>query len=665
MTRGLLTTLWALAWLCLAAGAPAASVPLNALASHGVPVATDLVPCQPAAGGDLLKCAASDLQSYVLTSVKAFGAVGDGSTDDTTALQSAINSGLPLYCPPGTYKTTATLLVTKPANDGQTIRGAGSWGQPDAFNAANPAACVIKPSSAVTIAMKIDGTPFPGGGYQASWVQGFGLETLVIDMANMTDDASHVAINQVQAWDVHYSRVRVINDGNYKRGWLFSAGAFTTTLDQPWGHIIDLEGASSSYEVTTITINNPDVWKIIANYTGSVTVNGGAVQHPYSAGVTPIVWIPAGLGPFGLDGNTAGVYVAVGTDIKNSQFFTINGTDFEAASQPSNTCTLSGWSYGTYNDTVHGCHKLVMADLIESTSYLTTVSGVQNAGTYFMDQGVGSVFPTLNQGGGYAFAATNGVQYDLGDRRIVGTLKGVVGFGGALGTETSTTWSIVGSTGVGTFREGMFQPSSDGITFYASNAAGTGLSYIDTTGAGTFYFGGQANLAKLFVKPAVDGSTFYLTNAAGSAYMICASSATIGLSNCGVGQGADWKGFSDAFSTQTYDFDAATGNGTFTETVTGAKFAGALNGSVGATTPSTIAATTITASSTIAATGVITASKGVVTTASTVAGLPASPTAGQSGFVTDATACTFASTVTGGGSTKCPVVYTGSAWIAG
>jgi hypothetical protein len=54
--------------------------------------------------------------------------------------------------------------------------------------------------------------------------------------------------------------------------------------------------------------------------------------------------------------------------------------------------------------------------------------------------------------------------------------------------------------------------------------------------------------------------------------------------------------------------------------------------------------------------------------ATTVSGLTSadsSPVAGDRGFVTDATACTFNSTVTGGGSTKCPVVYSGSAWVAG
>ena len=44
---------------------------------------------------------------------KAFGAVGDGSTDDTTAIQAAISaantSGGTIFFPPGTYKITSTI----------------------------------------------------------------------------------------------------------------------------------------------------------------------------------------------------------------------------------------------------------------------------------------------------------------------------------------------------------------------------------------------------------------------------------------------------------------------------------------------------------------------------------------------------------------------------
>lgn len=49
----------------------------------------------------------------------------------------------------------------------------------------------------------------------------------------------------------------------------------------------------------------------------------------------------------------------------------------------------------------------------------------------------------------------------------------------------------------------------------------------------------------------------------------------------------------------------------------------------------------------------------------TVSTLPASPPTGSFAYVTDATVCTFQTTLTAGGSGFCPVVYNGSAWLPG
>jgi hypothetical protein len=47
--------------------------------------------------------------------VSDYGATGNGTTDDTTALQNAINAGSsaqkPVFVPPGTYKTTRSLTI--------------------------------------------------------------------------------------------------------------------------------------------------------------------------------------------------------------------------------------------------------------------------------------------------------------------------------------------------------------------------------------------------------------------------------------------------------------------------------------------------------------------------------------------------------------------------
>src|ERR1035437_9953756 len=79
-------------------------------------------------GADGVTGSASLATLGIQVTPQQFGAVGDGSHDDTAAIQAAINSltrGGIVYFPIGTYKITATLTIVV---DGITIVGAGGWG---------------------------------------------------------------------------------------------------------------------------------------------------------------------------------------------------------------------------------------------------------------------------------------------------------------------------------------------------------------------------------------------------------------------------------------------------------------------------------------------------------------------------------------------------------
>lgn len=55
------------------------------------------------------------------TSVKTYGAIGDGTADDTTAIQNALASGKTIFFPNGTYKYTSTTAIQLVTEDQQLL----------------------------------------------------------------------------------------------------------------------------------------------------------------------------------------------------------------------------------------------------------------------------------------------------------------------------------------------------------------------------------------------------------------------------------------------------------------------------------------------------------------------------------------------------------------
>ncbi|HSZ50455.1 MAG TPA: hypothetical protein VK801_02695, partial [Caulobacteraceae bacterium] len=357
-----------------AALAQTAGKTTDQLTPRGTPAASDLIPCLPNGGAQLEGCTVSGL-SALLTSVVPTPC--NGLADDTLAIQAALNSGLSVQLPPGVCVVSSPLLVESYRNNGQTLKGSGSYYSASSLGfstAPPPGTTVIRPTSAMSgkAVFIIDGTPI--GGFQQTWVQGFGIENLAIDMSNMTDESTSVAIEQIQAWDGHYTGVRVLNDGVAKRGWLFRAGAFTTHLAHVQANAIEFEGQSTAYAVTTIDLVDADIGTITGNYYQNVTFVGGAIQTPYVSGSTPVSYLATGA-PYRMVPNIAGLYIATGVIIENALQLTTIGTDWEAASEPTVTCTIPNtspwfghWAYGTFDDGTHGCLPIVMTVQISGSA---------------------------------------------------------------------------------------------------------------------------------------------------------------------------------------------------------------------------------------------------------------------------------------------------------
>ncbi len=613
----------ALVWSVWPSDADAASQGLTSLTGKSPVVSTDAVPVQASGGNTLQQATASDIRKYVLTSVDTYGADPTGSADSTTAWQNAINSGLPLTCQ-GTYKVSATLLVGSPANDGQVIRGGGSWGRPDAFNSTTPAgACVIKPTAAVAIAIKIDGTGFSGGGSGTSWVQGFSIENLSIDMTNMTDASTSVGINQVQAWDCYYKAVRVRNDGTAKRAWLFSTGAYVSTLMNTQGNILDFEGTNSSNGVTTITVLGHDGGQAILNYANSIRFIGGAFQ---GTGTTKFYIRNSADTHIETDAEGTGTYLNVDSSVNGifsrSELQGFSGTYMTGTASPAQVLLDQQTNFNTYPFNLDFGH--ININNAGTASFSSFLSGAAGA-NYYLDVGRTGMDVLVG-----AAAASNDF--------VTGTVAGdaVVGSWGG----SSTLW-----------------------------LAGAQVANAKVTSAGFYSFGtGTAKQGVLNLKPASDTDASTIQNAAGTYLYDFLTAATASSSAAEFVNGVQLIGYSGNFTGQTWKILTSTGVAQFQGVVaqpsadpaTAFQVNNAAGTSVFAVTTNATAA-----SSNATAAGTLTANKGVITPALTVATLPGSPTAGQHSFVTDATACTFNSAVTGGAAVKCPVVYNGTSWVAG
>ncbi|HEY2051201.1 MAG TPA: hypothetical protein VGH03_17820 [Caulobacteraceae bacterium] len=591
------------------------------LAPRGTPAASDLIPCLPNGGAVLEGCTVAGL-SALLTSVVATPC--NGLVDDTLAIQAALNSGLAVQLPPGVCVVSSPLLVESYRNNGQTLKGAGSYYSASSvgFSAAPPpGTTVIRPTSAMSgkSVFIIDGTPI--GGAQQTWVQGFGIENLAIDMVNTTDESTSVAIEQIQAFDIHYSGVRVMNDGASKRAWLLKAGAFTTHLSHVQGDLIDFEGTSSSYAVTTIDLIDADVGGITGQFYQNVTFYGGSIQAPYRVGSTPISYLAAETAPYRMVPNTGGLYVATPIVIRNSLQFMTVGTDWEAASEPSQTCTIPSssswyghWAYGTYNDGTHGCLPIVMTVEIEANASNTKLIAPTLAGEYPFDQGVNTQIDA------YGGSIHNATEYFLQPLSCANTIVGFTDLAQYLDYGSTTTFNINCLTGVANFPKVALRPATDGAILTFQNAAGATLGYVGTSGTPEISWSGLLAPNQILSQPTTDGSNVFLgENAEGVQLFNFSTNASAQYSQFNFANGLQLNFYSDNYATLTASIVGGVG-----------MFA-----------------------------------NGVATPPTTYANLPGSPVAGQRELVSDATSCTFGSPVSAGGSTYCPVIRIGSSWVAG
>lgn len=182
---------------------PAATLPLTGaelvpVVQSGATVQTTLatMPYVPAGTGAVTTTVQAKLRQMV--SVKDFGAVGDGTTDDTTAVQNALNyfvaNKVDLVFPPGTYKITSPLTAIAATNKTDSSRIVGYGATIQGALASSGILFKIGVSGALWRSLTIEGLLFSGttnetdllyidggSGGSSEYVYGFALNRVHCD----------------------------------------------------------------------------------------------------------------------------------------------------------------------------------------------------------------------------------------------------------------------------------------------------------------------------------------------------------------------------------------------------------------------------------------------------------------------------------------------------
>lgn len=322
--------------------------------------------------------------SLPFISATDYGAIGNGSADDTAAIQAALNTGRSVFVKKGTYKITDTLKLTA---DGQVLFGEGK------------SSTVIENSttSAGLLTYGIIGAAYVRRAavrdieFVGNATSTFGVAVLGIVDDGLTGDASKSCAGQ---------NIRIRNVGN---GWALRISSWSNTFSgiELWSNKKGLLCGSefNGNAITGLYITGCD---------------GEAISSPVSSGQPAANVFTMTIAQY-----SKGALATI--DLQEAYSFTFNGLYLEGNQSPCNVLVGAGAQGTTINGVMHNLVSgTVGMQVIKNLGKSTNINSVVNLG--------GTVDSLVRIEGALPFTtvsnlfvsvgtATNGKLYDISTRK--------------------------------------------------------------------------------------------------------------------------------------------------------------------------------------------------------------------------------------------------------
>lgn len=220
-----------------------------------------------------------------------YGAVGDGTTDDTTAIQNAINaamtSGGIVYFPAGTYKVTSTLNIKNSA----TSKKSGVWFIGQGMHSTTIKSYCTSNSNPL---FRIRGVPNSGVSGTYFWWGG-GFRDLYLD-GSTASATSHDAIECLGWWNAEIQNLYITS---------FSGNGINSIVDLVYDANPDMS-ASNGVHVSNVFITSCTGYAVKGSYIGSPSWTfKDCVFGPFNQG-GGMSWKSAGLTVYGCSFSACG-----------------------------------------------------------------------------------------------------------------------------------------------------------------------------------------------------------------------------------------------------------------------------------------------------------------------------------------------------------------------